>query len=154
MADTAEPVMVLAVVAILVTVPALLVHQILFAPAVVTGTVEAKTLAGMQNGTSRPIASATADGTTVLADGRAALFTEPLTVNGTVADRLARDYTELQYVVTVRLQEDDGIHGRVAGDVLTYLTDRATFNAVQPGRTTRFAVARTETPQITGRAAR
>lgn len=149
MADSSNMALGVAVFALVLLVPALLVHQFFIAPVTVSGTVEAKGMTGMAGDTSRTILSVQDDGVTVDDATYSALFRDaPVRVNASVAERLSRKYRDLSYVVTLRVTSDDPVNGVPRGGSLAYTASREAFNAVTIGQTARFRVARSRLPRI------
>ncbi len=138
----------IAVIGLLLIVPALLVYQFFLAPLPVTGTVEMKTVTGTVGDTSRTVLTVTANGTTVDDVSYQAMLAGAAVINGTVADRLGRDYRVVSYVLTLRLPDGDPVNGVPRGGSLTYTVDRETFNRVAVGESVTGSVARTRSPTL------
>ena len=131
-------------------VAALLVYWFLFAPVVVEGTVIHKAVTGVRGSVSYTILvnRPAADGSWIIVKDRdyRGLFGRVgnVVVDDYLESMLKGKYSEVRYIVSIRVEGGDPVNGVREGETLAYQASREFFNMVGIGDRVRFPVSRFE----------
>lgn len=154
MADRANRrVFAIAATILVVVVVSVAVYYWFFSPVIVEGVVDHKAVTGTKDGTVYSILLNTDSGIVVKDGNYEDWFSDVeknAFVNSSLEGRMRTEYSEIYYLVSIRVSTGDPVNSLEEGGTLAYFVSRDNFNRVKVGDGVRFEVDRFQTATIKG----
>ncbi len=136
--------LIIAVVIAVVSVGAAAYYYV-FSPVIVEGVVDHKGIAGEKDGTTYSILLNTPEGITVEDEDYEQFFSEKdrdAVINETLDYMMRTEYSEINYLVSIRVSSRDPINNLEENQTLAYFVSREDFNALKIGDKVTYEVER------------
>jgi len=139
------------VVAIAVVSVGAATYYYVFSPVIVEGVVDHKGITGEKDGTTYSILLNTPEGIIVKDEDYEQFFSEKdrnAFINETLDYRMKTEYSEINYLVSIRVTSKDPINNLEENQTLAYFASREDFNAMKIGDKVTYEVERFQTATI------
>lgn len=126
-------------------------YYYVFSPVVVEGVVDHKGVTGEKDGTTYSILLNTPEGIIVKDEDYAHFFSKKDTnafINKTLEDEMKTEYSEINYLVSIRVTSKDPINNLEENQTLAYFVSREVFNALKMGDKVTYEVERFQTATV------
>ena len=126
-------------------------YYYVFSPVIVEGVVDHKGVTGEKDGTTYSILLNTPEGIIVEDEDYAQFFSKKDTnafINKTLEDEMTTEYSEINYLVSIRVTSGDPINNLEENETLAYFVSREDFNALKMGDKVRYEVERFQTATV------
>ena len=138
---------------LVVVVVSVAVYYWFFSPVIVEGVVDHKAVTGTKDGTIYSILLNTDSGIVVKDEDYEDWFSEVdknAFVDSSLEGRMRTGYSEVYYLVSIRVSTGDPVNSLEEGETLAYFVSRDGFNRVKIGDGVRFEVDRFQAAAIKG----
>jgi len=143
-------ILIIAVVIAAVSVGAATYYYV-FSPVIVEGVVDHKGITGEKDGTTYSILLNTPEGIIVEDENYAQFFSEKdrdAFINETLDYKMKTEYSEINYLVSIRVTSRDPINNLEENQTLAYFVSRENFNALKIDDKVTYEVGRFQTATI------
>jgi len=126
-------------------------YYYVFSPVIAEGVVDHKGVTGEKDGTTYSILLNTPEGIIVEDEDYAQFFSKKDTnafINKTLEDEMKTEYSEINYLVSIRVTSGDPINNLEENETLAYFVSREDFNALKMGDKVRYEVERFQTATV------
>lgn len=126
-------------------------YYYVFSPVIVEGFVDHKGITGEKDGTTYSILLNTPEGIIVEDEDYAQFFSENdrnAFINETLDYRMKTEYSEINYLVSIRVTSKDPINNLEENQTLAYFVSREDFNSLKIGDKVTYEVERSQTAAI------
>jgi len=126
-------------------------YYYVFSPVIAEGVVDHKAVTGEKDGTSYSILLNTPEGIIIKDENYEQFFSEKdrnAIINKTLEDKMKTEYSEINYLVSIRVTSKDPINNLEENETLAYFVSRDDFNALKAGDKVTYEVERFQTATI------